>query len=88
MRRVRQELLLIREGRLLPPPEERGEAGRPDWGDQLPDVPQQDRGGGALRRPLLRHLLWDSPGRSRTLLIYRAILITKYILSERHPRRL
>ena len=69
-------------------PQERCQTSRPDWSDKLPDVPQQDRGGGALRRPLLRHLLWDSPGRSRTLLIYRAILITKYILSERHPRRL
>ena len=69
-------------------PQERGQTSRADWSDQLPDVPQQDRGGGALRRPLLRHLLWDSPGRSRTLFIYRTILITKYILLERHPRRL
>ena len=62
MRRVRQELLLIRQGRLLPPPEERGEAGRPDWGDQLPDVPQQDRGGRTLRCALLHLLLRQTSG--------------------------
>ena len=62
VRRVRQEFLLIRQGRLLPPAEERGEAGRPDGGHQLPDVPQQDRGGRSLCRPVLHHLLWDTSG--------------------------
>ena len=43
-------------------PQERSQPSRADWSDQLPDVPQQDRGGRALRCALLYLLLRQTSG--------------------------
>ena len=59
---VGQELLLVRQGRVLLVVEERGPAGRPHGRRQLPHVPQQDRRGGSLRRPLVFSLLRPTSG--------------------------